>query len=90
MRSTKKRCGISGLISLLISAAVCDLQIEFSPRRTPTFYFVGEAKIRGSDSPSFVADAHRDGNQRFVARADDKLTAFMELESVIRACGEFT
>jgi hypothetical protein len=25
----------------------------------------------------FVADAHRDENQRFIARADDKLTAFV-------------
>jgi hypothetical protein len=28
----------------------------------------------------FVADAYRDG-QRFIVRADEKLTAFMELES---------
>ena len=27
----------------------------------------------------WIADAHRDG-KRFVAHADDKLTAFMELE----------
>jgi hypothetical protein len=33
----------------------------------------------------FVADAHRGDNQRFVVRADEKLTAFTELESVIRA-----
>jgi hypothetical protein len=33
----------------------------------------------------FVADAHRDDGKRFVARADEKLTAFVELESVIRA-----
>ena len=32
----------------------------------------------------FVADAHRDG-QRFVVRADEKLTAFVELESATRA-----
>jgi hypothetical protein len=31
----------------------------------------------------FVADAHRDG-KRFVVRADEKLTAFMELESFVR------
>jgi hypothetical protein len=31
----------------------------------------------------FVADAHRDG-KRFVVRADEKLTAFLELESAIR------
>jgi hypothetical protein len=29
----------------------------------------------------FVADAHRDDGKRFVVRADEKLTAFMELES---------
>jgi hypothetical protein len=29
-------------------------------------------------------DAHRDG-QRFVVRADEKLTAFLELESAIQA-----
>ena len=32
----------------------------------------------------FVADAHRDDRKRFVVRADEKLTAFMELESAIR------
>jgi hypothetical protein len=37
----------------------------------------------------FVAHAHRGGNQRFVVRADEKLTAFMELEPAICACGEF-
>ena len=31
----------------------------------------------------WIADAHRDG-QRFVVRADEKLTALMELESAIR------
>jgi hypothetical protein len=32
----------------------------------------------------FVADAHRGDSGRFVVRADEKLTAFMELESAIR------
>jgi hypothetical protein len=32
----------------------------------------------------FVADAHRDDGQRFVVRADEKLTAFLELEAAIR------
>jgi hypothetical protein len=31
----------------------------------------------------FIADAQRDG-QRFIVRADEKLTAFIELESAIR------
>jgi len=29
----------------------------------------------------FVADAHRDDGKRFVVHADEKLTAFVELES---------
>jgi hypothetical protein len=32
----------------------------------------------------FVADAHRDDGKRFVVHADEKLTAFIEIESVIR------
>ena len=31
----------------------------------------------------FVADAHRGDGKRFVVRADEKLTAFVELESAI-------
>jgi len=37
----------------------------------------------------WIADAHRDDGKCFVARADEKLTAFLELESAISACGEF-
>ena len=33
----------------------------------------------------FVADAHGDDGKRFVVRTDEKLTAFVELESAIRA-----
>jgi len=36
----------------------------------------------------WIADAHRDDGKRFVVRADEKLTAFLELELVIRTCGE--
>ena len=32
-----------------------------------------------------IADAHRDDGKRFVVRADEKLTAFLELESAVRA-----
>jgi hypothetical protein len=31
----------------------------------------------------WIADAHRGDGKRFVARADQKLTAFLELESAI-------
>ena len=36
----------------------------------------------------FVGDAHRGNGRRFVVRADEKLTAFIELESAIRACSD--
>jgi hypothetical protein len=33
----------------------------------------------------WIADTHRDDGKRFIVRADEKLTAFLELESAIRA-----
>ena len=36
----------------------------------------------------WIADAHRDNGKRFVVHADEKLTAFLELERVIRDAGE--
>ena len=36
----------------------------------------------------FGADAHRGDGQCFIVRADEKLTAFLRLESMIRSCGE--
>jgi hypothetical protein len=36
----------------------------------------------------WIADAHRDNGKRFVARADEKLTPFVELESAVRAYRE--
>jgi hypothetical protein len=36
----------------------------------------------------WIADAHRGDGKRFVVRADEKLTAFIELELAICACGE--
>jgi hypothetical protein len=35
----------------------------------------------------FVADAHRDDGKRFVVRADEKLSAFVELERISRESG---
>jgi hypothetical protein len=32
-----------------------------------------------------VADAHRGNEKRFIVRADEKLTAFLELEAAMRA-----
>jgi len=33
----------------------------------------------------WIVDAHRDDGKRFVVRADEKLTAFLELEAAIAA-----
>jgi hypothetical protein len=41
--------------------------------------------VDSSGRTTFVADAHRDDGKRFVVHADEKLTAFLELESAIRA-----
>jgi hypothetical protein len=35
----------------------------------------------------WIADAHRGDGKRFVVHADEKLTAFVELETAIRATG---
>jgi hypothetical protein len=35
----------------------------------------------------WIADAHRDDGKRFVVHADEKLTAFLELEAAICPCG---
>jgi len=37
-----------------------------------------------------IADAHRDDGKRFVVHAEEKLTAFVELELAISDCGELT
>jgi hypothetical protein len=42
--------------------------------------------IDSSGRTTWLADAHCDG-KRFVVHADEKLSAFLELESAIRACG---
>ena len=37
----------------------------------------------------WIADAHRDDGKRSVVRADEKLTAFLELETAIRRATTF-
>jgi hypothetical protein len=44
------------------------------------------ARSNGADFE--VANVHRDDLKRLIVRADEKLKAFLELESAIRACGE--
>jgi len=44
--------------------------------------------INANGRTIWITDAHRDDGKRFVVKADEKLTAFLELESAIRVCGE--
>jgi hypothetical protein len=37
-----------------------------------------------TDETIWIVDAHRDDGKRFVARSDEKLTAFLELERTTR------
>jgi predicted RNA-binding protein with TRAM domain len=43
----------------------------------------GVATVVAYGRTIFVADAHRGDGERLVVHADEKLTAFLELESVI-------
>jgi hypothetical protein len=43
------------------------------------------ASVDSEGQTIFIADAHRDNGKRFVAHADEKLTAFLKLEAATRA-----
>jgi hypothetical protein len=73
---------VSGTVRAVIIAA------SFAIRQSKP---VGAGAVSAVDSEGrtiWITDAHRDDGKRLVARADEKLTAFIELESAIRACGE--
>jgi hypothetical protein len=39
--------------------------------------------IDSSGRTTWIVDAHRDDGRRFIVRADEKLTAFLELERAV-------
>jgi hypothetical protein len=45
--------------------------------------------IDSSGRTIWIADTHRDDGKRFVVHADEKLTAFVELEKVTRESSRF-
>jgi len=45
--------------------------------------------VDSSGRTIFVADAHRDNGKRFIVTADEKLTAFLELQRVTRESFRF-
>ncbi|PYI84870.1 MAG: hypothetical protein DMF09_06665 [Verrucomicrobia bacterium] len=44
-------------------------------------------RVDSNERTNLVIDTHRDDGNRFVVRADEKLTAFIELESATRCRG---
>jgi hypothetical protein len=46
--------------------------------------------LDASGRTMWIADAHRGDGKRYVVRADEKLTAFIELETAIRVSGELS
>ena len=47
----------------------------------PSFELGCVSAIDSNGRTIWIADAHRDDGKRFIVRADEKLTAFLELES---------
>jgi hypothetical protein len=47
--------------------------------------FLARSCVRECGEQIWIADAHRDDGKRFVVRADEKTTAFVEIESAIRS-----
>jgi hypothetical protein len=45
---------------------------------------LGVSALDSNGRTIWIADAHRDDGKRFVVRADEKLTAFLELELATR------
>ena len=81
----------------IISSLLCGEQKRQNPSRVKYWEITADnlskagwswGCVSAADSNGrriFFADAHRGDSQRFIVRADEKLTDFVELESVIRA-----
>jgi hypothetical protein len=52
-----------------------------------TAFFAGLWSRHSEGRTIWIADAHRDDGKRFVVHADEKLTAFLELESQLKRTG---
>jgi hypothetical protein len=73
-------------------SAVADLRRKWStiPKATDNLRKAGwswgcVSAIDSNERTIWIDDAHRGDGKRFVVRADEKLTAFLELEAAIRA-----
>ena len=66
-------------------SAVADLRRKWSTIPKAGWSWGCVSAIDSNGRTIWIADAHRDDGKRFVVRADEKLTAFLELESAIRS-----
>jgi hypothetical protein len=62
-----------------------NLRRKWSTTRKASWSWGCVSAIDSNGRTIWIADAHRDNGKRFVVRSDEKLTAFLELESAIRA-----
>ena len=60
---------------------------EPSPIMLPNMQSVGPF-IAAQRRTIWIADAHRGDGRRFIVHADEKLSAFVELERAVRPCGD--
>jgi hypothetical protein len=85
--------------SMTMSSTMCAYPSSSWPCSTPGFsLYWGKVNEHEEDTPTiWIADAHRDDGRRFIVLADEKLTAFLELERVTQGvaklappCSSFT
>jgi hypothetical protein len=55
-----------------------------------TSFDVRFSAVNSEGRTKWIADAHRGDRKRFAVRSDEKLTAFLEAESAIRAFAELS
>jgi hypothetical protein len=78
----------------LVSGPICKRNMQIAVRfnfHCDDFLGQGRGCVSALDCEGrtiWIADAHRDDGKRFIVHADEKLTAFLELGSAVRACGE--
>ena len=77
-------------ILMLTSIGLCDVVLEAGDQ-TPTGNEAARKSStrlpnqRANERTMWIADARRDDGKRFIVRADEILTAFLELESATSA-----
>jgi hypothetical protein len=79
---------MSGVAGVPQGAATCAPHSDNLRKADWSWGCVATVNARGRTI--FVAGAHRDDGKRLVVRADEKLTAFLELESAIHGRGELS